>query len=193
MANTNDMNTPTKVPCGGFVAGAGLKVEDGKVSVNGGVETWIWCKMTPQTSDTSADLGYCYINEIRVTDADYNELWSFTPETPKKDAGLRECMDWLAENDRVKNLGFGCYSFNSYYRYEPWILAKFVDAKDNDRYIEGYEFVTPRPFAISGANSGFFQEEYRLYFAKPFSTMKWKYLSMGIKNYQFAAYTKSAK
>lgn len=30
-----------KVPCGGFVAGAGLKVEDGKVSVNGGVETWI--------------------------------------------------------------------------------------------------------------------------------------------------------
>ena len=103
-----------KVPCGGFVAGAGLKVEDGKVSVNGGVETWIWCKMTPQTSDTSADLGYCYINEIRVTDADYNELWSFTPETPKKDAGLRECMDWLAENDRVKNLGFGSYSFNSY-------------------------------------------------------------------------------
>ena len=73
-----------KVPCGGFAAGAGLKVEDGKVSVNGGVETQIWCKMTPQTSDTSADLGYCYINEIRVTDADYNELWSFTPETPKK-------------------------------------------------------------------------------------------------------------
>ena len=61
-----------KVPCGGFVAGAGLNVKDGKVSVNGGVETWIWCKMTPQTSDTSADLGYCYINEIRVTDADYN-------------------------------------------------------------------------------------------------------------------------
>ena len=28
-----------KVPCGGFAAGAGLKVEDGKVSVNGGVET----------------------------------------------------------------------------------------------------------------------------------------------------------
>ena len=63
-----------KVPCGGFVTGAGLKVENGKVSVNGGVETWIWCNMTPQTSDTSADLGYCYINKIRVTDADYNEL-----------------------------------------------------------------------------------------------------------------------
>ena len=28
-----------KVPCGGFVTGAGLKVENGKVSVNGGVET----------------------------------------------------------------------------------------------------------------------------------------------------------
>lgn len=31
MANTNDMNTPTKVPCGGFVLGEGLALsEDGK-------------------------------------------------------------------------------------------------------------------------------------------------------------------
>ena len=31
MANTNDMNAPTKVPCGGFVLGEGLALsEDGK-------------------------------------------------------------------------------------------------------------------------------------------------------------------
>ena len=35
MANTNDMNTPTKVPCGGFVLGEGLALgEDGK-TLNG--------------------------------------------------------------------------------------------------------------------------------------------------------------
>ena len=39
MANTNDMNTPTKVPCGGFVLGEGLTLgEDGKtLNVSGGV------------------------------------------------------------------------------------------------------------------------------------------------------------
>ena len=38
MANTNDMNTPTKVPCGGFVLGKGLVLdEDGKtLNVTGG-------------------------------------------------------------------------------------------------------------------------------------------------------------
>ena len=38
MANTNDMNTPTKVPCGGFVLGEGLALsEDGKtLNVTGG-------------------------------------------------------------------------------------------------------------------------------------------------------------
>ena len=38
MANTNDMNTPTKVPCGGFVLGEGLTLgEDGKtLNVTGG-------------------------------------------------------------------------------------------------------------------------------------------------------------
>ena len=39
MANTNDMNTPTKVPCGGFVLGEGLALsKDGKtLNVTGGV------------------------------------------------------------------------------------------------------------------------------------------------------------
>ena len=38
MANTNDMNTPTKVPCGGFVLGEGLALsKDGKtLNVTGG-------------------------------------------------------------------------------------------------------------------------------------------------------------
>lgn len=39
MANTNDMNAPTKVPCGGFVLGEGLALsKDGKtLNVTGGV------------------------------------------------------------------------------------------------------------------------------------------------------------
>ncbi len=38
MANTNDMNTPTEVPCGGFVLGEGLSLsKDGKtLNVTGG-------------------------------------------------------------------------------------------------------------------------------------------------------------
>ena len=36
--NTNDMNTPTKIPCGGFVLGEGLALsKDGKtLNVTGG-------------------------------------------------------------------------------------------------------------------------------------------------------------
>ena len=182
-----------KVPCGGFVAGAGLKVEDGKVSVNGGVETWIWCQMTPQTSDASADMGYCYINKIRVTDADYNELWSFTPETPKKDAGINECMNWLIENDRIRNLGFGSFVVTSgYYGYEPWALVKIIDRKEDDRYAVGYDFISVRPYSITGTNSGYFQEKLSFFFVKPFSTMKWKYQGTGMVSYQFAKYIKSA-
>ena len=42
MANTNDMNTPTKVPCGGFMLGEGLALsEDGKtLNVSGGQADW---------------------------------------------------------------------------------------------------------------------------------------------------------
>ena len=42
MANTNDMNTPTKVPCGGFVLGEGLALsKDGKtLNVSGGQADW---------------------------------------------------------------------------------------------------------------------------------------------------------
>ena len=40
MANTNDMNTPTKVPCGGFVLGEGLALsKDGKTLNVTGIPT----------------------------------------------------------------------------------------------------------------------------------------------------------
>lgn len=40
MAKTNDMNTPTKVPCGGFVLGEGLALsKDGKTLNVTGIPT----------------------------------------------------------------------------------------------------------------------------------------------------------
>ena len=53
MANTNDMNTPTKVPCGGFVLGEGLALgEDGKtLNVSGGGSQADWS----QNDETAAD------------------------------------------------------------------------------------------------------------------------------------------
>lgn len=53
MANTNDMNTPTKVPCGGFVLGEGLALsEDGKtLNVSGGGTQADW----NQNDETAAD------------------------------------------------------------------------------------------------------------------------------------------
>ena len=53
MANTNDMNTPTKVPCGGFVLGEGLALgEDGKtLNVSGGGSQADW----NQNDETAAD------------------------------------------------------------------------------------------------------------------------------------------
>ena len=53
MANTNDVNTPTKVPCGGFVLGEGLALgEDGKtLNVTGGGSQADW----NQNDETAAD------------------------------------------------------------------------------------------------------------------------------------------
>ena len=53
MAITNDMNTPTKVPCGGFVLGEGLALgEDGKtLNVSGGGSQADW----NQNDETAAD------------------------------------------------------------------------------------------------------------------------------------------
>ena len=53
MANTNDMNTPTKVPCGGFVLGEGLALsKDGKtLNVTGGGSQTDW----NQNDETAAD------------------------------------------------------------------------------------------------------------------------------------------
>ena len=53
MANTNDMNTPTKVPCGGFVLGEGLALsKDGKtLNVTGGGSQADW----NQNDETAPD------------------------------------------------------------------------------------------------------------------------------------------
>lgn len=53
MANTNDMNALTKVPCGGFVLGEGLTLgEDGKtLNVSGGGSQADWY----QNDSTAAD------------------------------------------------------------------------------------------------------------------------------------------
>lgn len=53
MANTNDMNAPTKVPCGGFVLGEGLALgEDGKtLNVTGGGSQADW----NQNDESAAD------------------------------------------------------------------------------------------------------------------------------------------
>ena len=53
MANTNDMNTPTKVPCGGFVLGEGLALsKDGKtLNVTGGGSQADW----NQNDETAVD------------------------------------------------------------------------------------------------------------------------------------------
>ena len=53
MANTNDVNTPTKVPCGGFVLGEGLALsEDGKtLNVTGGGSQADWNQNDESASD----------------------------------------------------------------------------------------------------------------------------------------------
>lgn len=140
-----------KVPCGGFTAGAGLKVDDGTVSVYGGVETWIWCEMSPQTSISSEKVGAYYVTKVHITDADLEELWSFTPTTPSTTSGLFEALNWCGEHERVQNLGFGRinYSSSTYWikptiSYYPWTLSMFsfgITNKDENRI--GYTFIDP--------------------------------------------------
>ena len=74
MANTNDMNTPTKVPCGGFVLGEGLALgEDGKtLNVSGGGSQADW----NQNDETAAD----YVKN-RPGGYDIKELVTVTDET----------------------------------------------------------------------------------------------------------------
>lgn len=74
MANTNDMNTPTKVPCGGFVLGEGLTLgEDGKtLNVTGGGSQADW----NQNDESAAD----YVKN-RPGGYDIKELVTVTDET----------------------------------------------------------------------------------------------------------------
>ena len=65
MANTNDMNTPTKVPCGGFVLGEGLALsKDGKtLNVTGGGSSGGLFKVTiTGTANESGDI-YTYVSD----------------------------------------------------------------------------------------------------------------------------------
>lgn len=74
MANTNDMNAPTKVPCGGFVLGEGLALgEDGKtLNVTGGGSQADW----NQNDETAVD----YVKN-RPGGYDATELVTITDET----------------------------------------------------------------------------------------------------------------
>ena len=65
MANTNDMNTPTKVPCGGFVLGKGLALgEDGKtLNVSGGGSSGGLFKVTITGTANESNDSYTYMSD----------------------------------------------------------------------------------------------------------------------------------
>ena len=65
MANTNDMNTPTKVPCGGFVLGEGLALsKDGKtLNVTGGGSSGGLFKVTITGTANESNGSYKYMSD----------------------------------------------------------------------------------------------------------------------------------
>ena len=65
MAYTNDMNTPTKVPCGGFVLGEGLALgEDGKtLNVTGGGSSGGLFKVTITGTANESNNSYKYMSD----------------------------------------------------------------------------------------------------------------------------------
>ena len=65
MAYTNDMNTPTKVPCGGFVVGEGLALgEDGKPwNVTGGGSSGGLFKVTITGTANESNNSYKYMSD----------------------------------------------------------------------------------------------------------------------------------
>lgn len=80
MANTNDMNTPTKVPCGGFVLGEGLALsKDGKTLnvTGGGGSSGGWFKVTITVTANESNDSYNYMSDKtgkEVYDAHMNGL-----------------------------------------------------------------------------------------------------------------------
>ena len=79
MANTNDMNTPTKVPCGGFVLGEGLALsKDGKtLNVTGGGSSDGLFKVTITGTANETGDSYTYESDKtgrEVYDASMNGL-----------------------------------------------------------------------------------------------------------------------
>ena len=86
MAKTNDMNTPTKVPCGGFVLGEGLTLgEDGKtLNVSGGGSQADW-----------------YQNDATAKDYIKNRIGGYTKTTP----GYEITWDGIVGDAVVVDLG----------------------------------------------------------------------------------------
>lgn len=85
MANTNDMNTPTKVPCGGFVLGEGLALsKDGKtLNVTGGSSGGLFKVRITCTANESND-SYNYMSDKtgkEVYDAYMNGLLPYAEVT----------------------------------------------------------------------------------------------------------------
>lgn len=97
MANTNDMNTPTKVPCGGFVLGEGLALgEDGKtVNVTGGGSQADW----NQNDETAADYVKNRPGGYTKTTPGYEITWDgVVGDKVVVDGGE---MQWVKVSDRV--------------------------------------------------------------------------------------------
>lgn len=99
MANTNDMNTPTKVPCGGFVLGEGLTLgEDGKtLNVSGGGSQADW----NQNDESAAD----YVKN-RPGGYEENSLVPLLPEKTYTNGGMQMDHNALspAKEDIVFNI-----------------------------------------------------------------------------------------
>lgn len=154
--------------------------------------------MTRSTSTSVGDKGYYDIKVIHVTDANYNELWSFTPEAPGKTAGMEECLSWLAENNKIRNLGFGrvLISTPSQPRYEPWSLVQIADYDNtfNNFLVVSYFFNSQRPFSIVDSVNGdyFTTQEINFSFRKKYSDMSWQKYMTGAQIYRYPKYTPSS-
>ena len=127
MANTNDMNTPTKVPCGGFVLGEGLALsKDGKtLNVTGGGSQADW----NQNDETAKD----YVKN-RPGGYDENSLQSLLPERTFTNGGeLMINSDFLPAKE---DIGFNIkiddgvaedyqsiYGYNSSVPYDYWKIG----------------------------------------------------------------------
>lgn len=128
MANTNDMNTPTKVPCGGFVLGEGLALsKDGKtLNVTGGGGSQAdW----NQNDETAVD----YVKN-RPGGYEENSLVPLLPEWTYTNGGTQMSSNALspAKEDIVFNIKIddgvaedyqSIYGYDSSVPYDYWKIG----------------------------------------------------------------------